>query len=156
MIVPAAEGSAVASAIISASAALGGVCLAQLITARQRRVDERRRRRTEIAGVVAPTLSLVTEATEQIEQGRVSQTRWYQQPAWRKLREDDWHSLRTLLLVQAAQETDSSGPSFDRLVLQIGPLLTSEDGDPDAALAAWDDARHHVLALRDSRLGRSD
>ena len=156
MILPAAEGSAVAPAIISASAALGGVCLAQLIAGSQRRADERRRRRTEIAGVVAPTFSLITEATEQIEQGRVSQTSWYQQPAWRKLRQDDWPSLRTLLLLQAAQETGSSEPSFDDLVLQIGALLTSDDGDADAALAAWRDARHKALALRDSRLGRSD
>jgi hypothetical protein len=156
MIPLAQEGSPVGPAIISASAALVGVCLAQAISAFQRRTDERRRRRTEIAGVVARTLSLITEATEQIELGRVAQTNWYQQPAWRKLREDDWRSVRTMLLEQAAQETSSSGASFDDLAQRIQGLLTSDDGDANAALVAWQDARHHVLALRDSRLPGDD
>lgn len=127
------------------------MCLAQLIGTLQRRADERRRRRTEIAGVVAETLSLIASATHHIKQADIAQTTWYQQLAWQELREQAWPPLRTFLYVQAAQEPSFSGASFEGVALRIQALLTSYDDDAGAALAAWEDARREILLLRDRR-----
>lgn len=144
----------VGPAIITGLAALAGVSFAQAGAWLQRRSDERRRRRGEVAGVIAPTLSLISAATEQIKLGDLSKTAWYQQEAWTRLREEEWPSVRMLLLVQAAQEQPGSSPSFDDLVVRLGDLINTEDGAASCARAAWQDARAAVLKLRDARLPR--
>lgn len=143
-----------ASAIVSAIAALAGVFLAQILGWVQRRAEDRRRRRSEVAATVAPTLSLILEATEQIRRGVRTETAWHQQAAWGELTKSTWPPVRTLLLNQAAQEPTSSEPSFYGVTLRLQELLASEERNADEAFRVWDSVRRQVLDLRDREMGR--
>ena len=140
------------TAIVSAAAALAGVLIGQIASWLQRRAEERRRRRIEIAATVAPTLSLILEATEQIRRSARAQTAWRRQAGWGHLCDHTWPGVRTLLLTQAAQEAIGQEPSFYTVTVRLQELLASEEQDVDAALHAWDGAREQILALRDREL----
>jgi hypothetical protein len=141
-----------AAAIISAGAALAGVCIAQLIGLLQSRQAEQRKRREEVANVVALTLSLIFEATHQIEQGKASATPWAQQKAWVQLREETWPLLRTALLTQATQQASESEPTFYELAQHLQHLLVTDELTAEAANSAWNDALTSVHRLGDRML----
>jgi hypothetical protein len=119
-IIAAASQASIASAVISALAALIGVILGQIIAWLERRREEQHRRRAELAATIAPPLAMILEAIEQIDRGARSGTAWQTQPAWTRLRTDDWPPIRTRLLLQSAQEPEVSR-EFDVLTLSLDP-----------------------------------
>lgn len=148
---PGSGSSSIAPAIISAAAALSGVCVSQLITTFQRYRDDKRSHRAEVARALAPTLSLAMDAMQLIDRGRASDTTWGRQESWLTLRDERWPSIREGLLVQAAQEHGATEPTWISLAQELQLLLLAEEKNPDAALAAWKRAIEHAQHLQTAR-----
>lgn len=136
----------VAVSVIPAVAALSGVLLAQAIAWWQRSLDDKRRRRKEMAQAIAPALSLIMDAINQVEAHSRSNTSWYAQPEWTKLRAETWPVVRTLLLTQASEVPDALQAVKD-LALKVQQLL-NDDGTDRVTLSEWQGVMAQIEALQ--------
>jgi hypothetical protein len=100
------QGTPVLPPIITASAALLGVIVAQSISYFTRRADEANRRRDQLVDALAAGLGYLSDLDAELRRAERSKSKYWTQAGWQHTTAD-WPATRRLILTQAMAYPDS-------------------------------------------------